>query len=239
MSWFSRFFSSGRSRSENILGPDLRKRLDAWRQLPPPDLEACHHNMRYVIVDVESSGLNMKKDCLISIGALSLSGGQIDFKDAFQVILRQEQVSTHENILIHGIGGGAQKEGTDPAEALIAFLEYAGQSPLIAYHAFFDQSMINKAMKKFLGEVPELPWIDLAWVLPDLFHFKTDGRVQLDDWLQYFDIENILRHNAVSDAYATAKLMQICTTHGTRKGADSPARFMKIEKARRWMFESR
>ena len=63
--------------------------------------------------------------------------------------------------------------------------------------------------------------------------------MELDDWLRQFEIENILRHNAVSDAYATAKLLQIVIAAGNKKGADSPASFMKIEKSRRWMHESR
>jgi len=198
-----------------------------------------HLNTRYVVVDVETSGLDMKKDRLISIGAVALTDGKMDFSDAFQVVVRQDRISTHENILIHGIGGSAQSEGVDPAEALLLFLQYIGKAPLVAYHAFFDQSMIDKALVEYLGIKLEQSWIDLAWVLPDFFQFRADGRVPLDDWLQLFEIENILRHNAVSDAYATAKLMQVAIAAGNKKGADSPASFLKIEKARRWMYESR
>ena len=202
-------------------------------------MSGTHLNTRYVVVDVETSGLDMKKDRLISIGAVALTDGKMDFSDAFQVVVRQDRISTHENILIHGIGGSAQSEGVDPAEALLLFLQYIGKAPLVAYHAFFDQSMIDKALVEYLGVKLEQSWMDLAWVLPDFFQFRTDGRVPLDDWLQLFDIENILRHNAVSDAYATAKLMQVAVAAGNKKGADSPSSFLKIEKARRWMYESR
>jgi len=202
-------------------------------------MSGTHLNTRYVVVDVETSGIDMKKDRLISIGAVALTDGKMDFSDAFQVVVRQDRISTHENILIHGIGGSAQSEGVDPAEALLLFLQYIGKAPLVAYHAFFDQSMIDKALVEYLGVKLEQSWIDLAWVLPDFFQFRADGRVPLDDWLQLFEIENILRHNAVSDAYATAKLMQVAIAAGNKKGADSPASFLKIEKARRWMYESR
>jgi len=202
-------------------------------------MSGTHLNTRYVVVDVETSGLDMKKDRLISIGAVALTDGKMDFSDAFQVVVRQDRISTHENILIHGIGGSAQSEGVDPAEALLLFLQYIGKAPLVAYHAFFDQSMIDKALVEYLGVKLEQSWMDLAWVLPDFFQFRADGRVPLDDWLQLFEIENILRHNAVSDAYATAKLMQVAVAAGNKKGADSPSSFLKIEKARRWMYESR
>jgi DNA polymerase III subunit epsilon len=238
MSWFSRIFG-GNVQRDVVLSQVQRQTLEAWQRLPAPDLSRLHNQGRYVVVDVESSGLNMKKDRLISIGAVSLVDGQMDFNDAFQIVLRQDQVSTNENILIHGIGGSAQSEGVDPVEALLAFLGYIGKAPLVAYHAFFDQSMIDKAMSEYLGMKLGQVWIDLAWILPEFFQYRSDGRVALDDWLKHFEIENILRHNAVSDAYATAKLLQIAIAHGTHKGAGSPASFVKIEKARRWMHDSR
>lgn len=237
MRWLKTLFGNAANRVS--LAPAQQATIDDWHRLPAADLSLVHEAQRYVVVDVETSGLNMKKDRLISIGAIALREGRLDFSDAFQVVLRQAQVSTHANILIHGIGGSAQSGGVDPVEGLLAFLQYVGKSPLVAYHAFFDQSMIGKAMREYLGMELDQPWIDLAWVLPDFYSFRGDMNVALDDWLHHFGIENILRHNAVSDAYATAKLLQVAIAGGQPKGANSPAAFMRIEKARRWMQECR
>lgn len=240
MSWLADLFSGKLGRSTTpALTAEQRQAVTAWQQMSPADLSRMHKNTRYVIVDVETSGLNMKKDRLISIGAVALVGGCIDFRDAFQVVLRQDQVSAHSNILIHGIGGSAQSQGVEPVDALLAFLRYIGKSPLVAYHAFFDQTMIDKAMRRYLGMQLDQTWIDLAWVLPELFKYRTGTRVALDDWLQLFAIENIVRHNAVSDAYATAKLMQVAIARGMQNGFDSPRTFLEIEKERRWMHEGR
>ena len=238
MNWLTGLFAQT-ANPESTLTSAQRQTLEAWRALPKSDLTEPHLATRYVVVDVESSGLDMKRDRLISIGAVAVVSGRLDFSDAFQVVLRQDRVSSRENILIHGIGGSAQSEGANPAEALLSFLGYIGKSPLVAYHAFFDQSMIDKALIEYLGIELRQTWIDLAWVLPDLFQLRSDGRVALDDWLQRFDIENIVRHNAVSDAFATAQLMQMAISAGSKKGANSAASFLKIEKSRRWMYESR
>lgn len=237
MRWFKTLFGGAANRVS--LAPAEQEMIENWRRLPAADLSVMHEEQRYVVVDVETSGLNMKKDRLISIGAVALVAGRLDFNDAFQVVLRQEQVSTHANILIHGISGSAQSAGVDPVEGLLAFLQYVGKSPLVAYHAFFDQSMIGKATREYLGMELAQPWIDLAWVLPDFFSFRGDANVALDDWLHHFGIESILRHNAVSDAYATAKLLQVAIAGGQQKGATSPVAFIRIEKARRWMQECR
>ena len=136
--------------------------------------------------------------------------------------------------LLHGIGGLAQREGVAPPDALIAFLRYLGKAPLVAYHALFDQTMIERAMQDFLGVKFGQQWIDLAWVMPELFREHIAEQVGLDDWMAIFGIENILRHNAVSDAYATAKLLQTAIARGVLRGAPSPDSFVDIEKARRW-----
>ncbi len=237
MRWLKTLFGGAANRVS--LAPAEQEMIENWRRLPAADLSVMHEEQRYVVVDVETSGLNMKKDRLISIGAVALVAGRLDFNDAFQVVLRQEQVSTHANILIHGISGSAQSAGVNPVEGLLAFLQYVGKSPLVAYHAFFDQSMIGKATREYLGMELAQPWIDLAWVLPDFFSFRGDANVALDDWLHHFGIESILRHNAVSDAYATAKLLQVAIAGGQQKGATSPVAFIRIEKARRWMQECR
>lgn len=235
MSWLSRLFSGERAPAARPLTPAQQQSLADWRQLPAPDLTRPHYQTRYVVVDVESSGLDMNRDRLISIGAVAVVNGVIDFQDVFETILRQDEVSTTDNILIHGIGGSAQRAGIDPPDALLAFLHYCAKAPLVAYHAVFDQTMIERALQQHLGLALGATWIDLAWVMPDLFRERIDAQVALDNWLELFGIENIQRHNAVSDALATAMLLQAAIDRGAGRGAKTAASFVDTEKSRRWM----
>lgn len=235
MDWLKNLFGGGSVVSAASLTADQSAALAAWRKLPAEDFSRPHFLTRYVVVDVEASGLHMSRDRLISIGAVAVSGGLIDPRDTFQVVLRQEEVSSHENILIHGIGGSAQRDGMEPAEALLRFLDFIGKAPLVAYHAEFDQAMIDRAARCNLGSGLDLPWIDLAWVLPELFRERIDAQVPLDQWLEQFAIGNFLRHNAVADAYATAQLLQVALTRGGALGKESASTFIDMEKARRWL----
>lgn len=235
MKWLKNLFGNAAGPAGPALTPEQEARLDGWRKRPAEDFSRSHFQTRYVVADVEASGLHMANDRLISIGAVAVNGGMIEVSDAFGVVLRQDEVSSHDNILIHGIGGSAQRDGVEPADALLDFLDYVGKAPLVAYHALFDQTMIERAMSRYLGCTIPLPWIDLAWVLPELYRERIDNQVGLDDWLQLFGIENILRHNAVSDAYATAKLLQVAQTRGAGLGKDSAEIFINMEKARRWL----
>ena len=229
MNWLSNLFGAG----GGDLSPEQRARLAAWRKLPEPDVDAPHRQTRYVVVDIEASGLDQKKDRLISIGAVGISEGYIQATDAFEVVLRQEQVSDANNILIHGIGASAQREGVEPVEALLQFLEYVGKAPLVAYHAFFDQGMIDRANQQYLGTRPEFIWHDLAWILPELCSETISGIVGLDTWLEHFRISNYQRHNAVSDCLATAQLFQIVMNRGAAGTIDTSRQLSLVEQARR------
>ncbi len=189
------------------LTPELAARLAAWQALPLPRQDSPFANSRYVVVDVESSGLNIHRDHLIAIGAVAVSNGQIQLADSLEIVLQQDRVSAKENILIHGIGGTAQREGIPPPEALLRFLEYLGKDPLVAFHVAFDESMISRAMKCFLGLNFRHAWADLAYIAPAL-HPQLARRLRtLDDWMGLFRIDNYARHNALADALSTAELL--------------------------------
>lgn len=184
-------------------------RLAAWHALPDVALSASFDHSRFVVVDVETTGLSLMSDTLISIGAVAVVNGRIALGDCFSVVLQQHQSSEKENILIHGISGSEQRGGDDPVEAILTFLEYVGKSPLVAFHVAFDESMIQRAIKQYLGFWFKHPWLDLAYVLPALNSRLMYSHRSLDDWAAYFKIFNEERHNAVADALATAHLMLI------------------------------
>lgn len=202
MNWLHRFL--GRKPD---LTPQQVQRLAAWLALPSPRQDRALDDSRYVVVDVESSGLNISRDRLIAIGAVAVANGRIRLDDSFEIVLQQARVSEKDNILIHGIGGTAQREGMPPVDALLAFLEYLGKDPLVAFHVAFDESMINRAMKTFLGLDFRHAWADLAYVAPALNPQLARRYRTLDDWMGLFRISNYARHNALADALSTAELL--------------------------------
>lgn len=194
------------------LTPQQSQRLADWHAIPEADLRTSFEHSRYVVVDVETTGLNLMSDKLISIGAVGVVNGRIALGDSFAAVLQQGVSSPRENILVHGISGSKQREGTDPVEALLAFLEYLGKAPLVAFHVAFDESMIRRAIRQYLGVSFKHPWLDLAYVMPALNSRLMNSHRSLDDWSGYFNIYNDERHNAVADALTTAQLMLVAMT---------------------------
>ncbi len=165
---------------------------------------------RWAALDVESSGLDPKRDRLIAIAAIALhlEGGRprINLGDSFEVVLRQPEIAADKpNILLHGIGVGAQRAGVEPAIALEAFERWLGDAPLVAFHAAFDEALIQRAMHKVLGRRLANPWVDLEPIAAAV-HPTVKAR-SLDQWLAHFGIECVVRHQAAADTLATAELL--------------------------------
>lgn len=222
-------------RKPPILDAAQRHRLAAWEALPEADLNTPHARARYVVVDVESTGLDIKRDHLLAIGACVVEAGRIDLAQGFEVILRQEAVSDRDNILVHGIGGERQREGLPPAEALLAFLEYAGKAPFVAYHAVFDQTMIERALAEHLGMRYRRHWLDLAYVMPVLRPDLIGSHKSLDDWTALYGITNLARHNALADALATAQLWLVALHLASARRLDNYKALQTQAMAERWL----
>jgi len=218
-----------------VLVEAQRRRRDDWRRERTAARDTPHDKTRYVVVDVEASGLDLRADRLIAIGAVAVKGGLVDPADAFEVVLRQDQASATDNILIHGIGATQQREGLPPVEALLGFLDFLGDGALVAYHAPFDAAMIARAMEEFLDLRFRPQWIDLASILPEVYPDIHADQSALDRWLHAFAIPVLARHNALADALATAQLLQMALPRAARVGAGSPQGLAELEKARRWL----
>jgi DNA polymerase-3 subunit epsilon len=188
------------------LPPDIAARLAAWRALAADSERTALADASFVVVDVESSGLDARRDRLLAIGACRLAGLRLQVGAGFERILFQEEVSSKANILVHGIAPGEQAAGLPREQALMDFLEYAGRHVLVAYHAPFDRTMLDRATRAHLGVRLPNPWIDLAYLAPALFPEARLPRASLDDWFQYFGIQVRARHRAVDDVLATGEL---------------------------------
>jgi DNA polymerase-3 subunit epsilon len=66
---------------------------------------------RWVSIDCETSGLDPARDRLLSVGAVAVGAQRIELSSAFHSLVKQEAASPASNILVHGIGGDAQRTG--------------------------------------------------------------------------------------------------------------------------------
>jgi len=208
-----------------------RRRLSRLPTAPHLDSRPLH-SQRFVVLDLETTGLNVNRDIVLSIGAVLIEGGAIDLAQQFECTLQRKLRAVTESVLIHGIPPSALAAGTAPAEALLAFMEFAGDCVFLAFHAPFDQRMLTRALKDELGYQLRHPFIDVADLAPMLFPEAFVNHGGLDHWIDYFKLDMPQRHHASADALATAEIALILFNRARRMGLDNVAELG--ERAARW-----
>lgn len=167
---------------------------------------------RWVVVDVETSGLDASSDRLLAIAALGLC---VDWRrqrldivlgDSFEVVLQQQEGNTdRDNILLHGIGEQQQRDGMAPVQALQAFTDFIQSAPLLAFHSAFDATMLNRHCAQHLGKRLPNEWVDIG-ELCAVTHEGVRAR-SLDEWMAHFGIRCLARHQASADTLAECELL--------------------------------
>jgi DNA polymerase III subunit epsilon len=196
---------------------------------------------RWIVLDVETTGLDMAEDQLLAVAAVGVqvdgadgAAPRIVLEDSFEaVLLRESTVTDKDNILVHGIGVGAQRSGRPPREVLEAFERWVGDAPLLAFHAAFDQTMIGRAMKQHLARTLRNRWLDLAPVAAAL-HPDVSAKA-LDDWLDHFAIDCAVRHQAAADTLATAELLLRLWPAARANRCASWAGLQELTRQQRWL----
>jgi DNA polymerase-3 subunit epsilon len=199
-----------------------------WGGLTYPSRSASLDTLRFVGVDTETSGLDPKRDRLISIGACAIDASGIRIGDTFSALLRQEQPSTAENVLIHGIGHGAQAAGEAPEEALAGYLRFARRDALVGYHTLFDLRVLQRAVRSALGIAYRPACLDLGLLLPALD--AKEAGWEFDRWLALYPLRAFARHQALADAVASGELFLIALQKARAGGLRSLGDLVRVQK---------
>jgi DNA polymerase-3 subunit epsilon len=224
------------TRSPRIgLPPAEAGRLAALKAAPQVSPRTPLKDLRWVVVDVETGGLNPQTDPLLSIGAVEIRHNRIDLGASFEASLQQAAATSHENILVHGLTHSQQLAGMAARDALLDFAEYAADAAFVAFHAGFDRTALQVAAQKELGWGFPGRWLDAAVIAPLLFPALAKDCRHLEEWLDAMHIFNFARHSAVADAAATAQLWLILLEAAGRQCIRTLKDLESLALARKWL----
>ncbi|WP_375292993.1 PolC-type DNA polymerase III [Clostridium estertheticum] len=160
---------------------------------------------RFVVFDLETTGLSSENDKIIEIGALKIENGKI--VDRFSEFVNPGIDIPYKIIELTGITNDNVSDAASIEDVLPKFLEFTKDSVLVAHNSDFDASFIKKNSQR-LGlkfENAIMDTIPLAkYLLKDLKTFK------LNTVAKYLGITLENHHRAVDDAKATADILLHC-----------------------------
>lgn len=171
-----------------------------------------------LVFDLETSGLDVQNDTVLSIGAVTIQRNGIALGNVFHEVLSTSAELNLDSQLMHGITRQDLAAGAPPRTALLQFLEYSTDRIWTAYHAEFDRVMLQNSIREWLGVEFDPQPIDVAELAPLLFPDKQSAYSPLEYWLEIFGLTVRERHNALEDAMVTAELMLILLDRAHQQG---------------------
>jgi DNA polymerase-3 subunit epsilon len=171
---------------------------------------------RYVVVDTELTGLNEKKDSIISIGALRMEGMRIEMGNPFYRLIKPESEFKPESVIIHGITPSDVVQQPNIDSMLAEFLEFCDNDIIVGHCVSIDLLFLNREMKRMFGHPVHNSALDTYKVyewLKTKVPKHTCFSASLKDSSLYeiakcFTISVRGAHNALVDAFITAQLLQ-------------------------------
>lgn len=177
------------------------KRFDFLFNEPTPN--------EYVCLDCETSGLNPKKDEILSIGAVHIKENKILMRKTFNIFLKPSKNINPESIKIHHIRPIDLKNGINPQDAIYQLLEFIGSRPIVGYYIKFDVAIISKYTKEFIGIKLPNETIEVSSLYYKIRKRSTGYEfidLRFDTILKNLDIPTLGKHDALNDAIMTSMI---------------------------------
>ena len=156
----------------------------------------------FICIDLETTGLNPKRDRIIEIGAVKVRNGQI--VDTFQQLIDPKQQLEERVEILTGISS-KELEGQPTIQEVIPTLkEFLSEDVLLGHRVLFDYSFLKRAFinEKMPFERKGIDTLKLAR------QFVTDCESKkLESLCKHYEIKH-QAHRALGDAMATVELYQ-------------------------------
>jgi DNA polymerase-3 subunit epsilon len=210
-----------------IQRPELENLPEYWQQYSNHfqqnlDKKTPLKDLEYVVFDTETTGLDIYKDKILSIGAVTIEQGEINVANTFECYIKQDFKDT-QSIAIHGIMPQNHYATITEQEAVEQFLAYIKGKILIGHHVGFDIAMINQALFPKLNLKLKNYAFDTALLYHRLKYplhqrFLPHEDYTLDSLSGQFNISVSDRHTAAGDAFITAILFLKLIHQLTKQG---------------------
>ena len=173
---------------------------------PAPDNE-------WVALDCETTGLNVKTDDIIAIGAVRIQGNRIMTSERLELLVRPEKKRlSADSVRVHRLREQDVAQGLNADEAMMKLMHFIGSRPLVGYYLKFDVAMINRVLFPMLGMGLPQPKIEVSALYYDYkyqqlpHHARDSGSIDLrfGSLMQDLGLPLWPAHDALNDAIMAA-----------------------------------
>lgn len=178
--------------------------------------------LSFVVLDTETTGLDVKNDHVLAFGAIKIIKGRIKVDTSMESLL----FSTKQNVSSIKIHEIIQSNDAMPIDDFVKqLLPYLGKHIMVAHHAGFDQAMLEKLAKPYGLRKILNPVVDTGGLAIRIEHGMPydPSRINLKDYsldalCERYTIPIHDRHTAAGDAFLTAQLLLKLLKEAEKRG---------------------
>ncbi len=158
----------------------------------------------YVVIDLEMTGLNPKRDAVLEVGAVRVRGKRVE--DVLEFFVNPMRPLTTEVVELTGITQEMADGGILPQETIRRVASFVGDDIWVGHNVIFDYSFLKQLAvnERIPFEKRAVDTLKAARGLP-----LSPGKKSLGELCECYRISRGRAHRALDDALATMQLYEI------------------------------
>lgn len=181
-------------------GTRARRTVPGWAALDLPWREAD-----YLVVDLETTGLHLRRDDIVSYGAVLVHEGRVHVGSRLYGLVRPRQEISHSSIIVHGLRAVDLADAPPLEECTRQLAAVLDGRVLVAHAAWVEQAFLNRAFAE-AGIRLEGPVVDTAALAREarVALAGAEGEPSLERLARALELPVHTPHHALGDALTTA-----------------------------------
>ncbi|MEP6892908.1 MAG: exonuclease domain-containing protein [Gaiellaceae bacterium] len=207
-----------RSLLDDVVSGDARLawRGDSVALSASPDWDVPLEDARWVVFDLETTGLSPATSRICEIGAQHVE--RLELADTFETLVNPRVPLPRAIQALTGIEPSRLRSAPPAELAVRRFLSFAGDAVLVAHNARFDMGFLDREVELLTGRRVAAPVVDTVWLARRLLEGRV-RRVGLASLAHFFGTSVEPCHRALADAQATAEILVALVGLAQERGA--------------------
>tara|TARA_R110002049_G_C9167954_1_gene561624 strand:+ start:2343 stop:3065 length:723 start_codon:yes stop_codon:yes gene_type:complete len=199
-------------------------RVKAFFDAGVVDPQTPLNEVPFLAMDFETTGLDPHEHGIVSVGMVPFTLSRIRCRKASHFIVKPRQTLLPKSVTIHGITHSDVRSAPDLDEVLHEFLPMLAKQVVVVHYRHIERDFLNLALLTRIQESLFFPVIDTMLleeqirqkqrsVVARLIGQRSTLSLRLPDIRERYGLPRYNLHHALTDALATAELLQAQIAH--------------------------